>query len=202
MTAMNRERFERAVAEIDRANAADPHQIEVRGVMRAKELAHADLAREWIERLDDQPSEALQLAARAHHLRRWTLPRDDYPKGRKGYLAWRQALKQQHADETARILESCGYETSLIESVSQIILRKNLNRKDAQTLEDALCLVFFETQLAELAERLEAGKMRDVGIKTLKKMSPRARELALELPLDPQYIALLGELDRGLSPSS
>jgi hypothetical protein len=196
---MNAERFDRAIAEIDRRNANDPNQIEVRGALRPKELAHADLASEWILRLAPEPSEALQLAARAHHLRRWSLPRDDYPKGRSGYLVWRQALKQQHADETAEILLACGYEADLIESVSRIILRKNLlQTADAQLLEDALCLVFFETQLIELAGRLEPEKMRDVGIKTLRKMSPGARELALELPLDPQYIDLLRELGSDL----
>jgi hypothetical protein len=194
---MDRERFEQAVAEIDRANADDPHQIEVRGELRPKELAHADMASDWIRRLEAQPSEALQLAARAHHLRRWSLSRDDYPTGRSGYLVWRQELKQQHADETAHILERCGYDASYIESVSRIILRKNLTRSaDAQTLEDALCLVFFETQLVELAGRLSTAKMRDVGIKTLRKMSPKARALALELSLDPQYIELLKELER------
>ena len=196
---MNRMRFERAVAEIDRVNADDPHQIEVRGIVRPKELGHADLASEWVARLDEQPSEALQLAARAHHLRRWSLPRNDYPEGRSGYLMWRQALKQQHADETAHILEACGYEASAIESVTRIILRKNLvQNPDAQTLEDALCLVFFETQLVELAGRLDPEKMRNVGIKTLRKMSSRGRALALELPLDPQYIELLRELEKAL----
>lgn len=196
---MNPERFERAIAEIDRANADDPHQIEVRGELRPKELAHADLAGEWIERLVERPSEALRLATRAHHLRRWSLPRSDFPQGRSGYLVWRQALKQQHADEAARILEACGYDTTTIHSVTRIILRKNLTRSaDAQALEDALCLVFFETQLVELAGKLDAEKMRDVAIKTLCKMSSRARDLALGLPIDPKYLELLRELGEAL----
>jgi hypothetical protein len=196
---MDPERFERAITEIDRANADDPHQIEVRGELRPKELAHADLAGEWIERLVERPSEALRLATRAHHLRRWSLPRSDFPEGRSGYLVWRQALKQQHADEAARILEACGYDTTTIHSVTRIILRKNLTGSaDAQALEDALCLVFFETQLAELAGKLDAEKMRDVAIKTLCKMSSRARDLALGLPIDPKYIELLRELGKAL----
>ncbi len=196
---MDPERFERAIAEIDRANADDPHQIEVRGELRPKELAHADLAGEWIERLVERPSEALRLATRAHHLRRWSLPRSDFPQGRSGYLVWRQALKQQHADEAARILEACGYDTTTIHSVTRIILRKNLaGSADAQALEDALCLVFFETQLVELAGKLDAEKMRDVAIKTLCKMSSRARDLALGLPIDPKYLELLRELGEAL----
>lgn len=198
MTPAGDARFERAIAAIDRANADDPHELEVRGQRLPKELAHATLASEWIARLVDAPSESLQLAARAHHLRRWALPREDYPTGRKGYLRWRQALKQQHAEDTARILEACGYEASLIERVTRTILRKNLADPDAQTLEDALCLVFFETQLGELAERLGAEKTRSVGLKTLRKMSPAARDLALELPIDSAYIALLRDLMENL----
>jgi hypothetical protein len=196
---MDLERLARAIAAIDRANAVDPHRIEVRGESRPKELAHADLASEWIARLVEQPSEALQLAARAHHLRRWSLPRTDYPEGRRGYLVWRQALKQQHADEATRILETCGYDADTIRSTGEIILRKNLaGSPEAQALEDALCLVFFETQLGELSERLDTAKMRDVGIKTLRKMSTRARNLALELPIDSKYIELLRELREAL----
>ena len=37
--------------------------------------------------------ETLLLAARAHHLRRWELPRDSYPVGRAGYLRWRRDQK-------------------------------------------------------------------------------------------------------------
>ena len=196
---MDSARLAQAIAEIDRANAEDPNQIEVRGVLRPKELAHADLASEWIAQLVRQPSEALQLAARAHHLRRWSLPRSDFPEGRSGYLVWRQALKQQHADEAAHILEACGYPPETIESTRDIILRKNLTGStEAQALEDALCLIFFETQLVELAGRLAPLKMREVGLKTLRKMSPHARRLAMELPIDRQYIDLLRELGDAL----
>lgn len=195
MTPAGQTRFERAIEEIDRANAGDPHEIEFRGERLPKEIAHANLACEWIGRLVDNPSEALRLAARAHHLRRWSLPRADYPTGRKGYLLWRQALKQQHANEAAVILKGCGYEEDLIERVSRIILRKNLAADiEAQALEDALCLVFFETQLGELAARMGEEKTRSVGLKTLRKMSAPARDIALELPLDTAYIELLREL--------
>lgn len=197
---MASERFARAIAAIDRANAEDPNQIEVRGKRLPKELAHAELAGEWVEKLAQPASEALRLAARAHHLRRWSLPRSDYPDGRKGYLTWRQALKQRHADEASRILDACGYDAQTVERVAQIILRKNLlGDVEAQVLEDALCLVFFETQLAELAARLDAPKMRDVGSKTLRKMSPAGRALALELPIGQDYLALLGELNEALA---
>jgi len=183
------QRFEQAIAAIDHANAEDPHTIVVRGETRPKELAHADLACEWVEALCDEPSEALRLAARAHHLRRWSLPRNDYPEGRKGYLRWRQELKQRHADEASEILRGCGYEEETIDRVAQIITRKNLaGDAEAQVLEDALCLVFFETQLGDVAKQLEPAKLRDVGLKTLRKMSDAGRERVLSLPIANDYL--------------
>jgi hypothetical protein len=189
------ERLERALTAIDAANRDDPHRIEVRGELRPKELAHAELASEWIERLVDEPSEELRLAARAHHLKRWSLSRSEYPEGRKGYLKWRQALVDLHAREAAGILADCGYTSESIQRVSHIIQRRNLSGDaDSQALEDALCLIFFETQLEDLARRLEPEKMRDIGRKTLQKMSPMAQQLALELPIPDSHVALLREL--------
>ena len=94
-----------ALAAIDAANADDPNTIEVRGEVRPKEQAHAELMTEWLERLDPEATDAQHLAARAHHLRRWSRPRSDYPEGRAGYLRWRTALKKQHAEEVASILQ-------------------------------------------------------------------------------------------------
>ena len=50
---------------------------------------------------------------------------------------------------------------------------------DVQVLEDALCLVFIETQFAELAAKLDRPKMVDVVRKTLKKMSAEGQTMAL-----------------------
>ena len=190
---MGEERLRRALAAIDAANAGDPHAIRVRGALRPKELAHAELVSGWIARLAPEASEALQLAARAHHLRRWAIPRADHPDGREGYLRWRRALQDLHAEETAAILAAQGYEAAVVRRVSDLLHKRGLARgdADAQVLEDALCLVFLETQYREIAERLSDEKLLDVTAKTLRKMSERAKALALELPLDPRDLATI-----------
>jgi hypothetical protein len=187
------DRLRDALAAIDAANADDPNTIVVRGERRPKELAHAALVSEWIAKLEPAASEALQLAARAHHLRRWTIPRDEYPEGRTGYLRWRRALQQRHADEAAAILAAHGYDAATIARVRDLLQKRGLARgePEAQALEDALCLVFLETQYRELAERLEPAKLVDVTAKTLRKMSERAIGRALELPLDPRDVATI-----------
>ena len=126
MTAVDRDRFERAIAAIDAANADDPATTVVAGEVRPKELAHAELMSGWVARLDPSATEAQLLAARAHHLRRWTMPRGSYPDGRSGYLRWRTALKKQHAEEVAGILAEAGYDDGTIAAVQGIIKKVGL----------------------------------------------------------------------------
>ncbi len=192
---MPNKRFEQAIAAIDAANADDPHCLIVRGKKVPKELAHAELASEWVRRLCDQPSETLLLAARGHHIMRWTSPRSEYPEGRHGYLQWREELKRRHAQDTTEILEQCGYSEAETLRVRTTMLRRQLKDDDeAQCLEDALCLVFFETQLEDLGQRVTTEKLVDVGRKTLRKMTPKARQLVLGLDLPEAQLSILREL--------
>ena len=177
-------RLDRALSAIDAANARDPNRLVVRGETRPKELAHAELASEWVARLEPDASEALRLAARAHHVRRWEIPRSQEPEGRAGYHRWRRSLQAHHAAVAREILTAEGYEAELIERVESLIRKQGLGRDpEVQVLEDALCLVFLETQFEALADRLDMEKTVDVTRKTLRKMSPRALELARALPL-------------------
>ncbi|MBV8693115.1 MAG: DUF4202 domain-containing protein [Actinobacteria bacterium] len=178
------ERFERAIAAIDAANADDPNRIVVRGVERPKELAHAELMTEWVHKLRPDADEALLLAARAHHIRRWTTPRSDYPDGRGGYLRWRTGLHNMHAEVVGRILTVEGYDAETIARVQDIVRKRNLaGDADVQALEDALCLVFVETQFHDLAARLDEEKMVEVVRKTLAKMSSEGKAFALAMDL-------------------
>ncbi|HEX6311415.1 MAG TPA: DUF4202 domain-containing protein [Acidimicrobiia bacterium] len=178
------ERFERAVAAIDAANADDPNRISVRGKEAPKELAHAELVTGWIERLRPDAPEELLLAARAHHVRRWEIPRGSYPDGRSGYLRWRRALHDLHARVVGELLAAAGYDREAIARVQAIVRKRGLpGDADVQALEDALCLVFLETQFGALAARLDAEKMDAVVAKTVAKMSADGLRLARTLDL-------------------
>ncbi|MCC6237493.1 MAG: DUF4202 domain-containing protein [Dehalococcoidia bacterium] len=189
-------RFLDAIARIDAANAQDPTTIVVRGAVRPKELAHAELATEWAWRLREAsgtpPSEALLLAARAHHIERWTVPRASYPDGRAGYLQWRTGLYQFHASRAAQLLAEAGYDAATIEATSKVIRKERpRGNPDAQALEDALCLVFLETQLNLDWRRIDDDKMVEVLRKTWRKMSQAGRDAALGLQLDERERAIV-----------
>src|SRR3954468_2977785 len=140
-------RLAAALAAIDEVNSADPNTIVVDGEGRPKELAHAELMVQHVLRLDPSATDEQVLAARAHHLRRWTVPRASFPEGRKGYLQWRTSLRDQHAKEVGEILAAAGYDDAAVVRVQQIVRKQGLASDPAvQTHEDALCLVFLQTQ--------------------------------------------------------
>ncbi len=196
---MSSARLQRALAAIDAVNAGDPHRLRVAGVERPKEIAHAEMVGDWVRRLRPEASEALLLAARAHHIRRWAIPRSSYAEGRAGYFAWRRALHDLHAAEAARILEVEGYDAAVVLRVQNIIRKHNLvNDPEVQTLEDALCLVFLETQFHDLAGRLESGKMIEVVRKTLRKMTAAGREQALRMEITPDDRVLIEQALAGM----
>lgn len=191
---MGDDRLARALAAIDAANSGDPQRILVRGEERAKEQAHAELMSEWTLKLCPDASEALQLAARAHHVRRWEIPRSRHPEGRRGYLEWRVALHAHHAEIAASILAREGYAAETIERVRSILHKRGLGRDpEVQAFEDALCLVFLETQLADFSARY-TEKLENVVRKTLRKMSGAGIGHALELPLEAEARALLARI--------
>lgn len=194
-------RFEAAVSAIDDANSDDPNEVFVDGVAKPRELLHAELMTSWVQKLDPAATEAQLLAARAHHLRRWTVPRSSFPDGRSGYLRWRNLLAKTQAEEVAGILARCGYEQETIDRVSQIVAKENRDiDPQVQTHEDALCLTFLQTRFIELAERMDETKMVDILAKTLEKMSSRGRDEALGLSLAPEASRLLEQALRGSWP--
>jgi hypothetical protein len=194
------ESFERAISAIDAVNAEDPNRISVRGEEGPKELLHARLVSEWVLRLRPSASEALRLAARAHHVERWAIDRGGYPDGREGYLRWRRDLQHHHAEVAASLLGKLGYEGEAVARVQSIIRKQGLRRDpEVQAFEDALCLVFLETQFSSLASRLTADKMVDVLRKTLRLMSEAGCREALSMELAPQERSLL---ERALEATS
>ena len=185
------ERFQKLIERIDQLNSEDPNTDIVDGVSRPRELVYAQRLTEWVGRLNPQASEALRIAACGQHIQRWTIPRDRYERNRRGYLRWRETLKAFHAQKVTELMRQVGYPDDLIERVRLLILKKQLPTPPAtgqanpetQTLEDALCLVFLETQFADLKKKTPDEKMKEIVQKTWKKMSAQARAVALQLPL-------------------
>lgn len=165
---------------IDAANDDDPNRVD--GEARARFEGRRATA--WVTHLAPDASPAVLVAARAHHLRRWALPRDTYPGGRAGYLRWRRDQKERHAEDVGAILAAHGADSELIERVQVLTRRTGLGTDpEVQLVEDAACLVFLEVQFDDLIARLDAEALHRAVAKTLAKMSPAAIAASATIPL-------------------
>jgi hypothetical protein len=174
-------RFDAAIARFDAAHAEDP-QKDAAG--QPKELVYARRMSERLESLAPGAPEALRLAARCQHIRRWAIRRSDYPEGVAGYRKWRIDEAAAHAVLAKEILEQAGYDGPAIERV-QALVRKEKLKQDAevQLLEDVGCLVFLEHYCADFARKHDEAKLVEILRKTWRKMSPRGQQAALGLTL-------------------
>jgi hypothetical protein len=172
------QRFETALRRFDEENSRDPN----RENSQPRELLYAQRLTNWILRLCPNASEALRLAARCQHICRWESPRENYPMTRAGYLKWRADLKKFHAEKSGAILREVGYDEETIRVVQDLNLKKNFPADaETRTLEDALCLVFLEFQLADLAAKTAEDKTINALQKSWTKMTEAARAEALKL---------------------
>ena len=181
------ERFNAAIARFDAANAEDPTTEVFQGVVYPKELLYAQRMTAWLDKLAPDASEALRLAVRCQHIRRWTIPRHTYPMDRTGYLRWRTTLAKFHADTAAAILRDVGYDDATIRRVQTLLRKESLKRDpEVQCLEDVICLVFLENYFTAFATQHDEAKILDILQKTWKKMSSRGHEVALTLSMSPE----------------
>lgn len=177
-------RFADAIRRIDAANAADPNTENEHAGARPKELVYGERMSAWLTRLAPKSSEALQLACRAQHIRRWEIPRTNFPMDREGYRQWRSTLARFHAETVSKILSDAGYDEALAVRVSALV-RKEKYKTDpeSQTLEDVACLVFLENYFAGFAAQHDEAKLVDILQKTWRKMSAKGQQAALTIDL-------------------
>ena len=185
-------RFAAAIRKFDAENSRDPNVAMVDQSPQPRELIHSRWLSEWVLKLCPQASEALRLAARCQHLCRWKIPRNSYPMTRAGYLQWRTELKKFHAQKAGEILREVGYPEEIIRRVQELNLKERFpHESEGRVLEDALCLVFLEHQLSELANKTSEDKVINALRKSWKKMTPGAQAIALKLTYAPRERALL-----------
>jgi len=126
----------------------------------------------------------VQIACRGQHIARWEVPRNSYPEGRTGYLAWRRFLYTFHADKVQKLMEEVGYGEVDCAHVAEMIAKRNLKTNDdCQLLEDVAALNFLLYYFPDFTTTQDEAKVVSIVHKTWLKMSDDAHEFALTLTL-------------------
>ena len=185
-------RFREAIRRFDALNAEDPNLEISDGREDPRELLNSRRLCAWVLKLHPLASEELRLDACSQHLCRWQIPRDSYPLTRAGYHQWKNDLKKFHAGKSAAVLRAAGYPETTVARVADLNLKRNFPADpEARVMEDALCLVFIEFQLADLAARTDEEKVVNALKKSWAKMTPLARDEALKLSLGARETELI-----------
>ncbi|MCC5938801.1 MAG: DUF4202 domain-containing protein [Lunatimonas sp.] len=191
------QRLSQVIEAIDQVNASDPN-LEPDGTPR--ELAYSRKMTQMLMSFEPEASELLQIAARAQHIKRWSIPRDTYPMDRTGYLTWRTKLKKFHGALTGELMHTCGYAPEEVHHVDDLLNKRQLKTDtEAQCLEDVTCLVFLSYYFEDFLSKHEAEQDKVVEIlrKTWKKMSSKGHAAALNLQLSEKTSILV---KRALEP--
>jgi hypothetical protein len=174
---MSKDQFSKAINGFDNYNEADPNKETSGGVSFAKEVLYARRMSDRLDQFHPGAHEHIKLAVRCQHIGRWEIGRKTYPDGKKGYFAWRNKLKDHHAEIAGRIMMESGYDGDMIGRVQDLLEKRDLrNNPDTQLLEDVVCLVFVEFYLDDFAAKHDDDKVVDILVKTLKKMTPKGIE--------------------------
>ncbi|WP_017221659.1 DUF4202 domain-containing protein [Moritella dasanensis] len=191
---MSEQRIQQAIQLIDQINQCDPVTELVDGVAQPKEWLYGLRMSECLAEFMPDASIALQIAARAQHIKRWSIPRSDHPLGREGYFKWRQSLGRLHAEEAMAIAEQVGCDQEEIQAIGRMLRKEKIKRDpQVQALEDVICLVFLKYYFTAFAEKHTPEKLLVIVQKTWAKMSGNGHEAALKLPFTPDQQALLAK---------
>jgi hypothetical protein len=96
-------------------------------------------------------------------------------------------VQKRQGQRARELLQAAGIDAVTCERVAQLV-SKSAPKGDAeaQALEDAACLTFLATELGDFASHhpdYTREKFIDIIRKTWRKMSPRAHQLALTIPM-------------------
>ncbi|HET7737300.1 MAG TPA: DUF4202 domain-containing protein [Tepidiformaceae bacterium] len=188
-------RLENCEAAIDLANRDDPTRVVFEGAEQPTALIEGIRAAAWVRELLPGASEPLLLGARAHHLRRWLVPRDSYPRTREGYHAWRSGLYDFHAEELGKLMRTAGYTDDEVARSARILRKQGIKSDpEVQAHEDAVSLAFIELRLAAFAPTVNDEQLVRALKRTLLKMSAEGRAAVGQLAVNGETAAILSRL--------
>ena len=198
------EQLKKAFADIDAANADDPRRDVLDGEELPFEVVYSRRMLERLEKMYPNAPETLKIAAYGQHIRRFDIPRSDFPEGRKGYNQWRKAAREHHAELLGEIMRRHGYSEEEIAQVQKLVRKEQLKKdRMSQALENVVDVVFVEHYLQPFIDKYahyDEDKLVDIVARTLLKMSPKGHAEALSLDLPDAHRRLIEKAIERVKP--
>jgi hypothetical protein len=181
---MNDFRYQTAHGALMHLHNQDPARLIHNGEFIGEETLYALRMVEQLNIYFPIASPQLEVAAMAHHLKRWEIKRASYPMDKQGYFQWRRHVAKHQLSLTVEVLENAGFDELERDGILSILKKENIKTNAlAQVLEDVACMVFVQFYLEPFAAPHNSEKVVDIVRKTMLKMSKTAIEQTAQLPL-------------------
>lgn len=176
--------MEKLFLQIDQLHNEDPVKEYHQGESIARELLYSQRMIAMLKKIYPENPPYMELAARSQHLCRWQVKRGDFPDGRVGYYAWRNAVHHHQVKIASHILKEANIDDEIITKIIHSLDKKNIKTDlNAQMIEDVSCLVFIEHYLEDFIKKHSEEKVIDIIKKTTGKMSKTALDFITQLEL-------------------
>src|SRR5689334_10210096 len=115
------EQYKKASEKIDIAHSGDVVQIVENGIEYPSELLYSKRMLQILELLRPDSSNVLKVAVQCQHLKRWGIPRADFPFDRRGYHEWRRVVMNYQLNLTQEILSDVGMDEADVHKVMDVL---------------------------------------------------------------------------------
>lgn len=154
------------------------------GIEYPAELLYSNRMLSILELVLPESSNVMKIAALCQHLKRWQIPRDNFPYDRRGYHEWRRVVMDYQLEQTRLVLSDVGIEKDDITQITTILKEQgNKLNRDSQIIMDTACLVFLKWYMEPFSAKHQHEKVFDILKKTMRKMSSNGIKLIAKLDL-------------------
>ena len=189
---IHEELYLKATTAIKEVHGADSVQHMENGMAFPSEILYGQRMLALLEEVYPESSFAFKLAVQCQHLKRWGIPRTDYPFDRRGYHEWRRVVMEYQLAETRTVLSAVPVEEEdLLWILDALKNQGNKANGNAQIITDTACLVFMKWYMVPFAAKHESEKVVDILKKTMRKMSEKGIHWVSKLGLSSEVMQMV-----------
>jgi hypothetical protein len=184
--------YQKAIVAIEKVHSTDLIRESYNGIDYPSEVLYSNRMLAMLDTIYPNSTLILKIAIQCQHLKRWGIPRADYPFDKRGYHQWRRMVMEYQIQQTMEILTEINMESSDIHLIVDALKNQgDKTNENAQIILDTACLVFLKWYLQPFAAKHEQSKVSDILKKTMRKMSEQGISHTKTIDLSPSVLRIL-----------